>query len=1201
MPKVKTTKKHHPNTRTSTPVNAPILVHGFSDGGFLEDKRMATGSWTSVNNVVTHAKGAIVTWKSPSNNVAEYWGLIHCLETALDKHYTHFSMNMDSLLVVQQVLGHWHCKNPILIELLQYVRCLADQFAVFAIQHTLREGNTVADALCNLAFDGFSGNNMNWLSMVDKGTAAHEVELAKSAWEYKDVTTDWYSWWSIVMEELKSVGPMLRNLQLPSIPIFKEFHTSKTVEIPIIGDLNVPLPENEEPIWQYVIGPQAVSEMKLLAKEGNIPWDSDRFKLLTPTMNKHGVNVLPYPLLDSQYTTIILEGINWDLPRLIKAWRGQTESDPRPNKSLDFSRIAASTVGYDDQRALETLINDGYGLHWTKQYHGVRPLPKNQPSADANAEIMGAMILKQYKQGRLMVMDAEVVAAHVPAFATSPYGCVAKANKPLTQTCRPIHNQSAPRGVSINDGLDESLRPDATWPGASHIADRIITASKQFGAETLKAFVTDITDAFIQIGLTADDVQVNGGILPRSNIATLATSCVFGNCESPAAFKILNCVPHIHRQSGSYINGVNTPFDIRFYVDDGNAIEPDIGERLHLAEASLRRSVTDVFGPKSIQEDKTSSWASSFTSLGYSWDLPSGTVSIPEEKLLRVKNELLRFSSLKMATITEFRSLVGKLRHVATCCKPAGALMQLLGGGLSSHKVVGGRQKRHISPLMRSELQWWASFLTPARFHNLPVEWLGKRTNLVSNWLHCYSQPSVGVWIINQSEGSLRFTPWVSSLLVTVLTCIQSSLVAHSPSNRMTHTRIIINECFVAKTLNRGSSPSRVVQDLLKSIGIWQLDHRHRISATTPSWERSPPLSIYPCIHHSNHTNSFFQIYKTTISAASSPPLLLLGKPQPLPRAQGRRIYETLNIGSCFVPKSTYRVFGSMNSLLKNRPQSWRGSLSIVGPTVTTRNKKGINGQPTATRRLRSNGHIVTIETPSCISTAPPSYWWKLPISAIRTAHTLRNHALPKCCSAAMPNSSLHQEALSRGGSSSSSISFSEEVGNFGLPTMQEPVLNKPSQITAFNGMTSSSKIVTENQCIGRNQKRHTRSKSPLIMQRQIRQEEETLLPSEHLVTPSYVPLEEPSSHSEAVTAGSRRVPPTRSQVGSRLRISPRCLNAQPRPKASIRRTSLDTQSGLDMPPPSLTPAMTNLSSGWQEGGLAKQSLATPASLVRSC
>lgn len=60
---------------------------------------------------------------------------------------------------------------------------------------------------------------MNWLSMVDKGTAAHEVELAKSAWEYKDVTTDWYSWWSIVMEELKSVGPMLRNLQLPSIPI----------------------------------------------------------------------------------------------------------------------------------------------------------------------------------------------------------------------------------------------------------------------------------------------------------------------------------------------------------------------------------------------------------------------------------------------------------------------------------------------------------------------------------------------------------------------------------------------------------------------------------------------------------------------------------------------------------------------------------------------------------------------------------------------------------------------------------------------------------------------------------------------------------------------------------------------------------------------------------------------------------------------
>ena len=129
----------------------PTLVHGFSDGGYLEDSRMAAGWWLCSKDSITHAKGEIVVWKSHSNNVAEYFGLIRCLEKALDFGYDALAMNMDSLLVVQQVLGHWQCRNPVLLELLQYVRNLADQFSFFTLRHTLREGNTVADGLCNAA------------------------------------------------------------------------------------------------------------------------------------------------------------------------------------------------------------------------------------------------------------------------------------------------------------------------------------------------------------------------------------------------------------------------------------------------------------------------------------------------------------------------------------------------------------------------------------------------------------------------------------------------------------------------------------------------------------------------------------------------------------------------------------------------------------------------------------------------------------------------------------------------------------------------------------------------------------------------------------------------------------------------------------------------------------------------------------------
>ena len=1174
------------------PTDMPTLVHGFSDGGYLEDTRMAAGWWLSSNDVVRQAKGEIISWKSPSNNVAEYFGLIRLLETALDRDHNSLAVTMDSLLVVQHMRGLWQCKNHILMELLQYARGLADQFSYFSIQHTLREGNTVADALCNAAFDGFKGTSRDWLESVDKPAALREVQLSEERWTIEDFTTDWKEWWSMVMSELQSIGPMLRNRYISDLPDFSAFHPSTQVN-------STEAKRSLKPTvhWPYAIEECALREMKLLAEEANIPWDKERFKCLVPTINKHGVAVLPYPHEDARYTTDILAGIDWNLPRLIRAWRGQTESDPRPNKSLDFTRISKSTVGYDQRTALKKIIEDGYGMHWEEPYVGVRPLPKNQPSAEANAEIMGAMILKQYKKGRLMVMIAEEVAEHVPSFATSPYGCVAKANKPLTHTCRPIHNQSAPKGRSINEGLDASLRPDAVWPGASHIADRILTASKAYGANNLKAFITDITDAFLQVGLLDKDAQVNGGLLPQSNIATLATSCVFGNCESPGAFRILNCVPHIHRQSGSVLEGVNTPFDIRFYVDDGNAIEPDIENRLQLAEESLRKTVTDVFGPGSIQEEKTSSWSSSFTSLGYCWDLPSGTVSIPADKLLRVKNELMRFSTLRKASVNEFRSLVGKLRHVTTCCKPAGALMALLGSGLSCHKVTSGKQQRIITETMKKELSWWSTFLTPERFHNLPVEWLGKRENKISNWLHCYSELGVGVWLVNQKSGSMRFTPWKHSLLVTTLICLQASLDNHVPSTRMSHTRIIINECHIAKVVNQGSSPDQSIQDLLKSIGLWQLDHRHRITATTPIWEQSPPLSLSPCSYHTN-TNLFLQISCHQSMEKSSPPSLQLGRLQELPRALKRSISDILGIGSCSVRPSIYPAFGLMNSFQENKPWLWHGLPSTVDIVETTKSKKAINMELTSIKRPQSSGHINTTVMPFFTSKVQPSSWWKLPIRGQRITHGRKSHALPVCCSMSKRSSELPLEGHSHGVSSSSNISFSEEEGSFGQPTTHVMDWNKHNAIIGFNGMTSSYKTEQVMQSTGANQNLSTRYRSPSTMPRQIKREGEMSLLSEHQATQCSVLYEEQSLPLKAEARGKPARPPTPSLEALKRLTSLNSSNEQERKKVSTPSMSPDTRCASVTPLPYSRLDLTNWSSGLPVGGPARQSPATHASLV---
>ena len=260
---------------------------------------MAAGWWLSTDDEIECAKGEIIAWKSPSNNVAEYFGLIRALETALDRGHTSLSMNMDSLLVVQQVLGHWQCKNQILLELLQYVRCLADQFSFFTIRHTLRGGNTVADALCNAAFDGVCGNNKIWLGTVDINIAKQEIQWSKEKWKSEDFLTNWNERWSMVMQELCSIGPMLRNRYIPDMPEFLPF-TGNEFNPKIIAE-SFPSPKST---WTYAIEPSALLEMMILAKEAQVPWDTERFKLLVPTVNQHGVKVLPYPHLDARFTTV---------------------------------------------------------------------------------------------------------------------------------------------------------------------------------------------------------------------------------------------------------------------------------------------------------------------------------------------------------------------------------------------------------------------------------------------------------------------------------------------------------------------------------------------------------------------------------------------------------------------------------------------------------------------------------------------------------------------------------------------------------------------------------------------------------------------------------------------------------------------------------------------------------------------------------
>lgn len=89
-----------------------------------------------------------------TNNQAEYAGLLAGLKWVLAHHPdAELQIVMDSLLIVNQVKGLYKVKNLELQPKYHEVRGLLSQLPKWSIEHTYREGNSLADLLVNETLD----------------------------------------------------------------------------------------------------------------------------------------------------------------------------------------------------------------------------------------------------------------------------------------------------------------------------------------------------------------------------------------------------------------------------------------------------------------------------------------------------------------------------------------------------------------------------------------------------------------------------------------------------------------------------------------------------------------------------------------------------------------------------------------------------------------------------------------------------------------------------------------------------------------------------------------------------------------------------------------------------------------------------------------------------------------------------------------
>ena len=110
-------------------------------------------------HVPTHA--ACVLWVSSmayasadtTNNVAEYWGLVHGLRQAKTGDYSPLHVIGDSALVLSQLRTQHPPRKPQLVRLFNEARAIATDIDVASWGHHYRTFNKMADRLANIAMD----------------------------------------------------------------------------------------------------------------------------------------------------------------------------------------------------------------------------------------------------------------------------------------------------------------------------------------------------------------------------------------------------------------------------------------------------------------------------------------------------------------------------------------------------------------------------------------------------------------------------------------------------------------------------------------------------------------------------------------------------------------------------------------------------------------------------------------------------------------------------------------------------------------------------------------------------------------------------------------------------------------------------------------------------------------------------------------
>ena len=277
-------------------------------------------------------------------------------------------------------------------------------------------------------------------------------------------------------------------------------------------------------------------------------------------------------------------------------------------------------------QAFINYILSGIQYRFRLGFNYSRPLSlakRNMPSALQHTDVVDHYIQSERAEGRFL---GPLVPANVLNLHTSRMGVIHKGRMP--RKWRFITDLSFPEGTSVNDGIDSepcSLQYTSV--------EKIAKVAYQFGPQTLLAKV-EIKAAYCLVPVYPDDHPLHLGVVWQTYRRYTPVRCI-----------------HQH----------GMPF-IDHYLDDFIIVGP-LMCALARALAVLEEECVQLGVPLAPEKKEGSSTCITF--LGFQIDTELGQLSLPQEKLTHLKQDIKCWLPRRKCRKQELDSLIGTLQYAA--------------------------------------------------------------------------------------------------------------------------------------------------------------------------------------------------------------------------------------------------------------------------------------------------------------------------------------------------------------------------------------------------------------------------------------------------------------------------------------------------------------------------------------------------------